>query len=116
MHELPIIKTIYKTVIEHAEKENAKRIINVYLEIGELRDFIPELLKKYWTFVTKDSIASESNLLIREIKASAICGKCGSEYEIDTNAIDEAKCPKCGYDKGKLIHGRELIIYGIQVE
>lgn len=116
MHELPIIKTIYKTVIDQATRENANKVLNVYLEIGELRDFIPDLLKKYWAYVTKDSIASESNLLIREIKAKAKCGKCGEEYYIDTLDVENSKCPKCGYDMGELIQGRELVIYGIQIE
>lgn len=115
MHELPIIKTIYKTVIKYAKDNNAEKVINVYLEIGVLRDFVPELLKKYWNYITEGDIAEGSNLLIREIPAVARCKKCKTEYQIDLNNIVNSNCPKCGCDTGELIKGRELYIYGIQI-
>lgn len=116
MHELPIIKTVFKMVMEYAEKEKAKQINTVYLEIGELRDFVPDYLKKYWEYISIDTIAQDSKLLIREIKPVARCGKCKTEYEINTSDLYNNKCPKCGYDKGELIKGRELIIYSIEIE
>ncbi|MCQ2086900.1 MAG: hydrogenase maturation nickel metallochaperone HypA [Bacilli bacterium] len=102
--------------MEYAEKEHAKRVTTVYLEVGVLRDFIPEYLKKYWEYISTDTIADGSKLLIREIEAKARCGKCNTEYDINMEDLYNNKCPKCGYDKGELIKGRELIIYSIEIE
>ena len=39
MHEYLITKNILKTVIDEAEKAGAKRVLEIYLTIGELSSF-----------------------------------------------------------------------------
>jgi len=116
MHELPITKSIFKSVIAKAESVGAKSVRMVALEIGVLRDFIPEFVQKYWNYITPGSIAEGSVIQIKEIDATASCGKCGTIYRIDTKNIQDSKCPECGYDYGTLITGRELKIVGIEIE
>lgn len=116
MHELPIIKTVFRNVLEYANRENAEKVNKVYLEVGVLRDFVPELMKKYWAYIVKGSIAEGSTLLLRELPAVAKCGQCGEEYQLDVKDVYNNKCPKCGFDKGALIKGRELIIYSIEIK
>ncbi len=116
MHELPLVKSIYKTVISFAEKNNVPKITKVVLEIGVVRDFIPEIVQKYWNYVSKDSIGENSVVEIITIPATAKCGACGTVYPIDTTNLIESKCPKCKYDRGTLITGNELKIKGIEVE
>jgi len=116
MHELPITKSIFKSVITKAESVNARSVKRVVLEIGILRDFIPEIVQKYWDYISPGSIAEGSRIEIRELNAVAACGRCGNEYTITKDRIATAHCPVCGYDRGQLIAGSELRIVGIEIE
>lgn len=116
MHELPFAKSIFKTVLAKAQENNAKAVTLVALEVGALRDFVPEIVQKYWVYVTKNSLAEGSCIKMREIPATARCAACQCVYEVDTHHIMEAVCPQCGHDKGYMLTGRELRIVGIEIE
>lgn len=115
MHELPITKSIFKTVVERAKAENATEVRRVVLEVGVLRDFIPAIVQKYWDYISPGSVAQGSVIEIREVNATAVCGKCGSEYTIGRENIHNACCPSCGYRYGTLVSGSELRIVGIEI-
>ena len=116
MHELPITKSIYKSVITKAESVGATRVSRVVLEVGILRDFIPELVQKYWDYISRGSLAEGAQVEIREVEASAECGKCGNVYTIAREQINSAKCDACGYPYGRLLTGSELRIVGIEID
>jgi len=115
MHELPLTKSIFNSVIRKAESSNAESVTKVVLEIGILRDFIPSIVQKYWDYISPGSIAEGSVIEIREVPAAAVCGKCGTKYLIDRESISEARCPNCSYEFGTLLTGSELRIVGIEI-
>ncbi len=115
MHELPIVKSVFKTVIAKAEGAGAKKVNLVVLEIGILRDFIPEFVQKYWEYITPGSIAEGSKIEIREIGASASCGGCGRVYRFTKEQMANVYCPYCGHAGGKILSGSELSIKGIEI-
>jgi len=115
LHELPIVKSIFKTVTAKADGVQASAVNLVVLEIGILRDFIPELVQKYWDYITPGSIAEGSKVEIREKDAVAECGRCGNNYPISRDNITDFHCPICGYEYGRLISGNELRIVGIEI-
>lgn len=116
MHELPLVKSLFKQVIDAAEKNNAKRVTLVVLEMGKLRDFVPDIVQKYWDFVTPGTIAESSKIIIEEKEATLKCDGCGHIYLLDPVNLYQNKCPNCGCDTGELITGRELKIRGIEIE
>jgi len=116
VHELPITRSIFKTVISRAEKENATAVRRVVLEIGILRDFIPEFVQKYWDYMSSGSIAEGSVIEIRELNAIAQCAACGATYEISRETLTTARCPDCGCQRGRLVSGSELRIVGMEIE
>lgn len=115
MHELPITKSIFKTVISRAENAGATAVNRVVLEIGVLRDFVPSIVQKYWDYIAGGSIAEGSVIEIREVDASAVCGQCGQTYRIGRDNIATAHCPMCGCRQGRLVSGSELRIVGIEI-
>jgi len=116
MHELPITTSIFRSVVGKAESVGASSVNRVVLEIGILRDYVPEIVQKYWDYISKGSIAEGSVIEIREIDAIAACGCCGNEYNITRETITDAHCPACGYRYGKILAGNELHIVGIEIE
>ena len=115
MHELPFAKSIYKSVMEVAEANSATHIHRVVLEVGVLRDFVPELVQRYWNYISKGSIAEGSEIVMNTIDASAVCDHCGTTYPIDTHNFHDAHCPSCGHNRGRLLTGRELKIINIEI-
>lgn len=115
MHELPITKSIFKTVVSRAEKAGASHVNKVVLEIGILRDFVPSMVQKYWDYIAPGTIAEGAKVEIIDIDAAAQCGRCGNEYTITRERVADAKCPVCGHEGGRLIGGDELRIKGIEI-
>ncbi|MFX1558314.1 MAG: hydrogenase maturation nickel metallochaperone HypA, partial [Promethearchaeota archaeon] len=64
MHEFSFAYNIFKVAEATALKYNAKRITEVYLEIGELTLIVPELLKQSFKMATAGSIAEGAELKI----------------------------------------------------
>ena len=115
MHELPIIKSVFKCVYEKATEAGANKVERVVLEVGELREFVESFVQKYWDYVSAGTLCEGAGVEIINIPARAKCEKCGTEYEIDTDDLINSNCPECGCETGELISGRELRIRGIEV-
>lgn len=116
MHELPFAKSIFKSVLAKAEANDAQKVNLVAIEVGVLRDFVPEIVQKYWKYVTKGSIAEDSLIEMREIPATVECRDCRNIYQIDVNDLIHTHCPKCNCQTGRMLTGRELKIIGIEIE
>lgn len=115
MHELPITKSIFKTVVAKASEVGATKVTRVVLEIGILRDYVPEIVQKYWDYIAPGSIAEGAKIEVKEIDVVARCGRCGNEYTITKGHIADAHCPVCGFERGQLIAGEEFRIKGIEI-
>ncbi len=116
MHELPLVKSIYKTVLRFAEKNGAARVTRVVLEIGAVRDFIPEIVQKYWDYVSRGSIGEGALIEIVTVPATVRCGRCGAVRPIEPQDFEGSRCPNCRFRKGTLVSGQELNIKGVEIE
>lgn len=116
MHELPITKSIFKTVIAKAESVEAQHVSLVALQIGVLRDYIPEIMQKYWDYIAKGSIAEDAKIEIEEIPVTVQCSDCQTIYDVDMSNIEKTRCPNCGCQQGNVVTGREMRIVGIEID
>lgn len=116
MHELPFAKSIFHAVVTKAEANGATKVTRVVIEVGVLRDFVPEIVQKYWKYVTKGSMAEDSSIEMNEIPATVTCGDCQTVYEINVHDLVHTHCPQCGCQTGKMLTGRELRIVRIEIE
>lgn len=115
MHELSVMTNILEIVLQHAEKNKAKRVSQINLVVGELSDLIPEWMQNYFDFVSKDSIAENAKLQIERIPAIVQCKNCKNEFQLDRNNL-EFSCIKCNGTDVELLSGREFLIKSIEVE
>jgi hydrogenase nickel incorporation protein HypA/HybF len=77
MHELSIATDLINTAIETAKQNNAKKVLSVTVEIGELAMINPEQLSFMYEVLTEENMLK------------------GSKPRSSTPAVME--CPNCGY-------------------
>jgi hydrogenase nickel incorporation protein HypA/HybF len=107
MHELSICTSIAKLVEQHAEGRPVER---VFLDVGHLRQVVPETLRYSWEIVVADTDLAGSALVIDHIPAVIACRACGAETTITAPVF---RCG-CGSTDVDVTSGRELLIRSLE--
>ena len=113
MHEFSIAQSIIQIVLEEARKANARKVIKVTLNIGELAGVLPESLYFCFELLAKSTIAENATLAIKRIPIGARCSQCEITFQIQDNHFH---CPRCGKAAIEVTSGRELQIAQLEVE
>ncbi|HUE25303.1 MAG TPA: hydrogenase maturation nickel metallochaperone HypA [Solirubrobacteraceae bacterium] len=110
MHELALSSAIVNTVAKHAD---GRRVTAVNLQVGRLRQVIPETLEFYFEFVARDSVCEGARLNQEVIDARLRCKPCEFEWAIEIPAF---RCPECGGSDVEIASGDEFLVESIEVE
>lgn len=112
---------IVESVLEEAEKYEAKRVAEVHLVIGKLTFLNPEQVRFWYEVLTKDTIMEGSKLRIEERNGLVRCSECGYEggfkyeddpiYHVPTPTL---RCPKCG-GIVEIVGGRDCLIKSVKL-
>jgi hydrogenase nickel incorporation protein HypA/HybF len=113
MHELSIVETMVSMVLEMAKEKNAKKVLRVYLVIGELSGVLNEAVELYFSMLTKDTIAAGAELFFTRPPTQVRCRNCQTVYSPVNLKIS---CPNCKEQKIEIISGRELYIDSLDIE
>jgi hydrogenase nickel incorporation protein HypA/HybF len=113
MHEFSIAQSIMEIVLAEAQKANARRVIKVTLNIGELAGVLPESLSFCFELLAKSTIAENAVLTVNRIPVNALCSHCKINIQIRDNRY---LCPHCGQSAIELTSGRELQIAQLEIE
>ena len=108
MHELSICTSLVSIVETHADGRPVERVL---LDIGHLRQVIPETLAYSWEIVTADTPLAGSTLSINHIPAVIECRACGAATTIELPLF---RCP-CGSTDTELVAGRELMVRSLEL-
>ena len=108
MHELSVASAVVDTVLRHAED---RRVLVVYLKVGQLRQVIPDSLAFYWDVVSRETLAEGARLEQVVVAARLRCGTCAHEWEPELMF----RCPECS-GAGEVLAGDELEVDSIEVE
>ncbi len=114
MHELAITQSILEIALDYAQRNQAQKILEVHLRIGEISDFEDEWLQRYFDFLSKDTIAEGAKVKIERIPAQGQCSRCGTIFSLDRTTWNN-KCPTCGEENWELISGREFRVEALEV-
>lgn len=106
---------ILEIAIKYGKENNSKRIVEVYLRIGELRDFVEEITQKYWDYLSEGTIAEGARIKFEEVPVSAICYGCKNIFYFDWRAVDKIFCPACENCDVELLSGTELEVKEILI-
>ncbi len=109
MHELSVASAVIATVERHAA---GRRVTAVHLQVGHLRQVVPDSLAFYFEHVARGTVCEGARLEQEPIPARLRCG-CGHEWELD--GLD-FRCPACRAADAVVISGEELLVDSIDVE
>jgi len=120
LHELSMADAIIKTVIDAAEKNDAIKVLEVTIEIGELTLLNPEQIKFILGVLSEDTILEGAKFNIELVPAKIECS-CGYNGSITADdKLDHYNplilCPSCSKGDFKIIDGRECNIKNIKIE
>ena len=112
MHEIGLVRSMCKTVLDYAAENGVECIEEIVCEIGELSLVIPEYVEKLYPAVTEDTPLKDTKLRIEIIPGLAECDDCDEIFNVVEH---KGYCPNCGsFDKtvlsGKDFNIREIVV------
>jgi hydrogenase nickel incorporation protein HypA/HybF len=122
MHEFSFAYNIFKVAEATAIKYNAKKITEVYLEIGELTLIVPELLKQSFKMATKGSIAEGAELIIEIVPGEIKCNDCGKTSTVTLNeeayltGLQLFQCRHCESKNTAILSGKKANVKNIKIQ
>jgi hydrogenase nickel incorporation protein HypA/HybF len=113
MHETAIAVEIAKIVMAVGQQNRVKKVNKVHIQAGQLRGIVPEQLQLSWNFVTRGTIADNSDLYVETIPIEGLCQACNKTFLVKNY---EFKCPYCGGDQVDTIKGMELLVKNLDLD
>ncbi len=111
MHELSIAASMLDGVLRAAEQAGATRIETVEVEVGVMRQVVPEALCVAWEAVRTETIADRAVLKIEEVPAQAECRRCGQCFEPDIDC--SFWCAHCEQADVRIIRGNDIVLRSV---
>lgn len=108
MHEMAIASEIVDCLLDIARRHNAIRIGEVEVEVGRMRQVVPEALEMAFSAAVVGTVAEGATLKLREIAVSAVCNDCGAAYSPDIDA--SFMCPSCGQANPRITAGDDIVL------
>ena len=115
MHEFAICQSIVEAALCEVEKLDPppRKLLNVRVVTGALRQIIPEYLAFAYETLTKDTFAEGSTIEVVQVPAAARCRSCGWQGQ---TGEDIFRCTECGSTDLEIEGGKELYLESIEVE
>ena len=113
MHELSIATDLINTAIATAKQNNAKKVLSVTVEIGELALVNPEQLAFMYEVLTEENMLKGSKLNIVTLPAVMECEHCGYKGPVEDKYT--CACPKCGLTL-RAVEGRDICLKTMEID
>ena len=112
MHEVSIAANIIQIAEEEVKKAKARKVDELYLEIGELSGVVIESLSFALDVAKANTSLKDAAIHIEQIAPLARCLNCGHEFNAEDFYVC---CPKCKEFHLDIVRGRELKIKSLVV-
>lgn len=110
MHELSLCHSIYQ-VVDRARA--GREVRTVYLQVGQLRQVVPETLAYCWGLVTADGPLAGAELAIDHVPVVVRCASCGEETPVEHALV--LVCGGCGSGDTKPVRGEEFMVTSLDL-
>jgi hydrogenase nickel incorporation protein HypA/HybF len=109
VHELSICRSIADIVARHA---GDRPVQTVHLQVGALRQIVPETLVYCWSLLNESSGLAGSQLAVQSIPAAIRCRSCGRSQRLDAPIL---VCAGCGSGEVEIVAGEEFLITSLEL-
>jgi hydrogenase nickel incorporation protein HypA/HybF len=113
MHEMSLAQGILEILEDAARRERARRVKNVWLELGALSAVEPEAIAFCFDAVTRGTLAEGAQLNIEIIPGRGVCLHCGQSVPM---ARRDDPCPLCGRYQMQVADGTQMRVRELEVE
>jgi len=110
MHELSLSSAIVDTAVRHAQ---GRRVLQVNMLIGRMRQVVPESLEFYFGIVARDTPCEGAVLQQTIVPAMLRCSACGCGWELDS---PDFRCPACATAEFEITSGAEFEVESIEIQ
>jgi hydrogenase nickel incorporation protein HypA/HybF len=110
VHEFSVIEQVLKTVEFAAKQNGLSKVTRIVLQIGKLRQVIPDFLQFAFSSASSGTIAEHAVLDIKQIPVEIECLDCCHVFEQRHAYL----CVKCQSNHIKILKGKELLIETIE--
>lgn len=110
MHELALADAIVAIAEEHAA---GRRVARVELQVGRLRQVVPDALAFSFELVAAGTAAEGAELAIEDVPARVTCRRCGRETEVDGFPL---ACAVCGALDVDVTDGEQFQVVALELE
>ncbi|MBU3706434.1 MAG: hydrogenase maturation nickel metallochaperone HypA [Mycobacterium sp.] len=110
MHELSLCQAIAGVVKPHAA---GRRVNVVRVQVGALRQVVPDSLAFCWTLVREHEDMPEAELELEFVPAEVSCRGCGEQSQIESRF--SVACPACRSADVAVVHGEEFLVTSVDV-
>jgi hydrogenase nickel incorporation protein HypA/HybF len=110
VHELSIADALVEIACRHAA---GRRILRVDVEVGHLRQVVPDALRFAFSLVAEGTPAQGARLVLDPVAPQGRCRACGMESELTAFPL---RCGDCGGRDVELLRGEELLVTALELE
>jgi len=123
MHEVTVAQSAVNIALEESEKQSAKKILLIELDIGNLALISKEQLEFWITEFLRGTIGEGTKIKINHIPGKVKCRDCGAESPVEVSedpslhfTVPKFECSSCGSPNTFILEGREMFVKTIRVE
>lgn len=109
MHELSLCGAIYEIADRAAE---GRRVEVIHLQIGKLRQVVPDTLCYCWSLVSERTDLEGSTLDVEAVTAHIDCRTCGKESSPRDQLL---LCDHCGGSDISILEGQEFTLTALDL-
>ncbi|MBP3780048.1 MAG: hydrogenase maturation nickel metallochaperone HypA [Selenomonas sp.] len=113
MHEMAIAEGILDIALDYAKKNEAQKINEIGLLIGEMSGVEVDSLEFSFNMLVQGTIAEGAKLVIKNVPLMGKCSKCGREFHIEHY---DFWCPECKDGVLTTLSGREMQVEYLEVD
>lgn len=113
MHEMSVVSSIIDIALQTAGENNLSVIQKIKCKVGQQHHLAPDLMEYAFSFFSRDTIASQADLVIEKVPITMTCLDCKRLFTVSNRMYI---CPDCGSVHLNMVSGRELIIESIEGE
>lgn len=110
MHEVSLCRSLAAAVLRAAKH---RQVETIYLDVGQLRQVVPEAMIHAWGFVVRGTVLDGAALRLNSIPAVLACTDCGASAQLGPEL--GFACHTCGSSNTHLVSGEEFTLTAIDV-